>query len=49
MSYSGIHMGTMFKVLDRAGAHLACVLKIHDFNKKRICRKCQFVEMKVKE
>ena len=46
MSFIGFNLTRLEKTLDRAGAHLGCVLEIHDFNKRRICRKCGFVEAK---
>lgn len=46
MIYGGISLKYIGKALDRVGVHLVCVLKIHDFNKRRICKKCKFVECK---
>ncbi len=34
------------KAMDKAGMHIGCVLGIHDFNRRRICRKCRYVEAK---
>ena len=42
--YSG---AKLIKAMERAGMHGGCVLGIHDFNRRRICRKCKFVEAKV--
>ncbi len=44
-----MNLNILEKVMERNGWHLACTLKIHDFNKRRICRKCKFVEKKPKE
>ena len=43
-----LNLNRLEKALDRGGYHLGCVLGIHDFNKRRICRKCKFVEAKPK-
>ena len=34
------------KAMKRGGYHIGCVLGIHDFNRRRICRMCKFVEAK---
>lgn len=43
-----MNLGYLNKALDKAGAHLICTLGFHDFNRRRICRKCKFVECKPK-
>lgn len=43
-----INLRYVEKALDKAGAHIGCVLGIHDFSKRRICQKCGFVEAKPK-
>lgn len=41
-----MNLSRLEKAMDRGGYHIGCVLGIHDFNKRRICRKCKFVEAK---
>lgn len=44
MSFSGFDLSKLSKAHDRVGHHLGCVLGLHDFNRRRICRKCKFVD-----
>mgnify|MGYP001615842295 CR=1 FL=1 len=39
-------LSKMEKMMNKAGWNIACVLGIHDFNKKRICKLCDHVEAK---
>lgn len=32
------------KALDKGGYHIGCWMGIHDYNKKGICKKCDFIK-----
>jgi hypothetical protein len=40
MSFKGINLSRIERAMEKGGMHLACVLDIHDFNHRGICRKC---------
>lgn len=48
MSYDGLKVTGLEKMMERGGMRIACVFGFHDFNRKRICRKCKLAENKVK-